>query len=233
VAFTAQLSAENQEIFLYNFETQALRQLTRLGARVADGAAWSPDGTQLAFSANPLGRGDGEQINFDLYLYTLADGEVFNLTDGRGSSREPHWSPDGARLVFSSDRATPGELEIFVMALDDLGTAQQLTSATGRSFSPKFSPDGTRIAFISNRGGDNDLYLMMADGTDERLVTVNDGGADDRDPTWSPDGSWLVLSSNRDNSEVLQLWAVSPDGSGWQVLTSGLGSSRYAEFFPE
>ncbi len=52
---------------------------------------------------------------------------------------------------------------------------------------------------------------MNADGADERLLTRDDGNAEDRDPAWSPDGRWIAFSSNR-QSDAFQLYLIDPAG---------------------
>ncbi|HLA43032.1 MAG TPA: hypothetical protein VJZ27_06330, partial [Aggregatilineales bacterium] len=229
VAFTVQISAEVQEIFVLTLETGIVRQLTVLGGSSTDGSAWSPDGTLLAFSSNaPAPNGNA---GFDVYMVNVNTAETTNLTNGNGQNREPMWSPDGITIAFSSDRATPGELEVWSMQISS-GEAIQLTDAINSSFSPAYSNDGTHIAFISNRGSDNDLYVMNADGTNEQLITLNDQNWDDRDPAWSPDDAWIALSSNREDERVLQLWLVRADGRAWQRVTETGGTSRFADWRP-
>ena len=57
-----------------------------------------------------------------------------------------------------------------------------------------FSPDGTKVAFISLRGGGQEVYVMVADGSNQVNVTENPGG--DILPSWSPDGSQIAFVSN-------------------------------------
>jgi Tol biopolymer transport system component len=227
IAFTVQINEGQQEVFILNRASGRVRPITRFGASIVDGAAWSPDGRQVAVSSNYTP--DGNNDRFNIYLIDVQTGEWQTLTDEEGQNREPNWAPDGRSLIFSSDRQTPGELEIWRI---ELATNQltQLTNDINSSFSPQFSTDGARIAFISNRGGDNDLYIMRGDGSDERLITTLDEGADDRDPAWSPDDQWWLLSSNRQTGGALQLWLLQPDGTAWQVITEGLGNSRFPQW---
>lgn len=230
VAFSVQIAPDTQELFIYHFETIAIRQLTRLGARNLQSAAWSPDGSQIAFTANRSVT--AASPDFKLYSVNVADEQVNSLLDGVGQVRDVTWSPDGTRLVFSSDRATPGELEIWAFSFGVDSVPQQLTNDVNASFSPAYSHDGTRIAFISNRNGDNDLFVMNADGTDERLITGNDNNADDREPAWSPDDEWIVVSSNREGLRAYRLWAVTPDGRNWTMITQTEGADRAPDWRP-
>ena len=78
---------------------------------------------------------------------------------------------------------------------------------------------------MSYRDGDNKVYVMNADGSEQtRLSSVDDG---DTDPNWSPDGSKIVFSTYR-NGEA-DIYVMNADGSGQTRLTSNpLKHSRKA-----
>ena len=67
--------------------------------------SWSPDGKQIVFSAMKSGVSN-------LFVYTIADGSVTQLTDDEFADLHPAWSPDGKTIAFASDR--------FTTSLDDL-----------------------------------------------------------------------------------------------------------------
>ena len=61
---------------------------------------------------------------------------------------------------------------------------------------PAWSPDGTMIAFSSNQDGLNpEVYIMNADGTDQRRLTNDPDNLSDTYPTWSPDGTRIAFAS--------------------------------------
>ncbi len=145
--------------------------------------AWSPDGSRIAFV-----RRKPETARPDLFVMTAAGRGRTRLTRTPASERDPSWSPDGTRIVYAA-RTTPGDpFRIFVANADGSGPVQLTTQAKGAADrSPAWSPDGTRIAFVSDRdGGFPELYVMNADGSGVRRVTVN--SFVDGNPTWSPDG---------------------------------------------
>jgi len=227
LVFTARLSqneaGEYEELFVAPAGGGTMTQLTSLGAVHTGDAAWSPDGSQIAFASDQ----DGD---YDIYLISPEGGEPRALTFNETEDRDPAWSPDGEFIAFSSDQSGPGFLEVWRMTKDG-ATPEQLTNDANNSYAPAWSPDGTLIAFVSDRRIDTDLYVMNADGTGERLLTVDDGSAEDRDPAWSPDGRWIAYSSNL-GSFVFEVYLIRPDGSEMHQITQGQGESRYIAWQP-
>ena len=71
------------------------------------------------------------------------------------------------------------------------GTAERLTSGAAWDSEPRFSPDGTQIAFVSAGGGNEQLWVMDADGSNPVQLTQEES-ARVTDPVWDPDGPWLL-----------------------------------------
>lgn len=71
------------------------------------------------------------------------------------------------------------------------------------------SPDGQRIAFVSRRDGNDEIYVMNADGSAQTRLTFSP--AADYAPAWSPDGSRISFVSNRDGNT--ELYVMRADGS--------------------
>ena len=72
-----------------------------------------------------------------------------------------------------------------------------------------------KIAFASNREGNEDIYVMNADGSG--LTRLTDNPADDSEPAWSPDGSRIAFSSDRDDPG--DIYVMNADGTGQTRLT--------------
>lgn len=102
----------------------------------------------------------------------------------------------------------------------------------GEGVNPRLSPDGTRIAFERTVNGHWQVFTMETEGGD--LTQVTDQDADSGWPEWSPDGHWLVFSSNAGAARfpngsaegTYNLFAIHPDGSGLAQLTDGPRKSR-------
>jgi TolB protein len=82
------------------------------------------------------------------------------------------------------------------------------------------------IAFFSARGpgGDNEIYSMNPDGSDVRNLTQNP--ADDRDPTWSGDGTAIAFSTNRGSGGDYEIYVMNWDGSNQHDITNSPENDR-------
>ncbi len=138
------------------------------------GAAWSPDGKTVAFAMATT-----ELFEYEIFLIN-ADGSEppQQLTTGLlGITGSLDWSPDGRYLLISA--GPPNDKDIFNLDLQ----ANVITRLTygGNNNSPSFSPDGQYVAYNSLRNnGQADIYIIRADGTDERQLT------NDPEPDWQP-----------------------------------------------
>jgi Tol biopolymer transport system component len=174
----------------------------------------------------------------DSELWTMnADGSAAaQLTHlaSRQEAYEPAWSPDGARIAFTS-----GGGRIWTVASDG-SDARRITPKVQKGASeqsPAWSPDGSRIAFARTRFGKSALRVSIvvanADGSGprtivservKRLVFV-------ADPAWSPDGGRLVFTRWALDKHAYfrpTLFSVAPDGSDRRRLVRDGGSASYS-----
>jgi Tol biopolymer transport system component len=147
-----------------------------------------------------------------------------NITNNAAIDHSPNYSPDGSKIVFSTNR--DGNYEIYRMNED--GTSPvRLTNNPASETSPTYSPDVNSIVFVSNRDGNEELYKMNADGTNQVRLTNNT--TQERVPKFSPDGQKIVFvtapasGSNFTN----QLWVMNADGTNQQQFQNPSGPSHY------
>ena len=219
----------NLEIYVMDINGGNQRNLTNHPD--SDGSpAWSPDGKHIVFRSNR----DGHihlihgWSTSEIYVMDADGGNPQNLTNNPHDDRSPSWSPDGKRIVFSSDRdwdKGDHNSEIYVMDADGKNQ-QRLTENPNEDRSPSWSPDGKRIVFSSGRDGHfigefgitYEIYVMDADGKNQQRLTEN--RRYDRSPSWSPDGERIAFSSDRKGDfENFEIYVMDADGKNQQRLT--------------
>jgi imidazolonepropionase-like amidohydrolase/Tol biopolymer transport system component len=113
------------------------------------------------------------------------------------------------------------------------GTATRLTSGAAWDGQPAFSPDGKRLAFVSDRGGNENIWLMNADGTDPVPFTEEEE-ARCTEPVWDDAGPYLVYRRRTVDTRsigVTELWARHLQGGDGFALTTKDDHPHAAEPF--
>jgi Tol biopolymer transport system component len=225
----------------------------------AYGAVWSPDGERIAFVSDQKLDGADEPNTNLVYNIWIMNGDgseaapLTELTAEDVHNDEPHWSPDGTRLLYSSNRAVNGTdaLEpppagnVWVASAD--GSSDEAITDTGaRTFEPRWSPDGEWIAYESRRplagaeaGQPMNVWLVRPDGSEDHSVTdLEVEGTDCLRVVFSPDGASLLFASPRarDGSDAPQgggftwnLFKVGVDGEDLVALTPFTADNAFAD----
>lgn len=179
------------------------------------------------YSADEAGL-DSEKILFlsdrplfipNIFLLDIKTQLVSSITEDDNGYYDPDWSPNGDKIIFSSNLDPEGYRTarvLHIMNLDQSG--KNIVSETlDLAFEPKISPDGKHIAFVSSRENffDLEIFIIDIDGTNLRNLT-NDG-SNDRAPAWSPDGNEIAFVSDRDGN--LEIYVMSSDGGNQRNIT--------------
>jgi dipeptidyl aminopeptidase/acylaminoacyl peptidase len=191
--------------------------------------AWSPDGARIVFETQRFPAAGSE-----LFSIGIDGSSERRLTDNASDDLDPAWSPDGTRIAFTSVR--DGNKEIYVMNADGSeptrltanAAAVPDVSAQMVDENPQWSPDGRQLVFDSTRDGNFEVYVMNADGSDQRRLT--DHPRIDANPAFSPDGRLIVFDSDRLVAGERDLFAMNADGTGVVGLTVAGGEEVAPDF---
>ncbi len=186
-------------LFVARIDGSEVRQLFDANETVY-ACRWAPDGTRILFDTWLFPTGNRQK---------LPGGPFTIFPDGTHLEKLPvpdelklgggAWAPDGKRVLFVGIDSQ-GVVQLFFLDLETRSVSQitRNPNPEWRYMSPVFSPDGSQILFVSDRKGDPvigcNLYVINADGTNERQVTpaqkIKKYGrwrwATDRNPDWAP-----------------------------------------------
>ncbi len=141
-------------------------------------------------------------------------GTTLTLNEGVSVDRQPAYSPDGRKILFTSNRSGSVDLWAF-----DRGTGAlvQLTDHPANDWDGAYTPDGQSLLFSSDRGGHLEIWTAEIDGSNPRQISSD--GFDAENPTMTGDGEWIVYSSG--HPDHAGLFKVRADGTDTTHLVPG------------
>ncbi len=214
LAFGDESSPDNPDsIFLLEVATGERRRLTDPPAQISGDStpAFSPDGQTLAFV-----RWVTSGVS-DLYLAPVAGGEPKRITADNATIRGLAWTPDGAEIIFASERRGVSSL----WRVSARGGEPELVEAIGSSVQyPVISPRGDHLAFTQLINDTNIYRLDLTAPAKPRPAGVKflASTLEDDSPQYSPDGKSLVFGSTRSGS--FEIWLCGSEGEQPRQLTS-------------
>jgi Tol biopolymer transport system component len=202
IAFSRPDDRQIAQIWIMNADGSNIRQITQSNTAKI-GPSWSPDGKQMVFiqPRNPLSEADPQPeigiMNSDgtkerilttadrVNVRVNPDGST-TVCEAANDANAPAWSPVDNRITFWSGIENQYG-QIWVINSDGTGSKQLTEDCSHRnSDDPSWSPDGKEILFSTARSGKPELWVMDADGNNEKRVSDIDAVPFPGRASWQP-----------------------------------------------
>ena len=223
-----------------------------------------PDGKHILYASTHIGSHscpappkaqDGKYLwavypDFDIFVADLKGKITKQLTNSKGYDAEATVSPDGKKIVFTSDRS--GDMELWTMDIDGKNQ-KQITFGLGYDGGAFFSPDSKKLIFRASRPTTPEdvkiykdllaehlvmptameLYTCNADGSDIKQITKL--GKANWAPFWHPNGKHIIFSSNHASKKGydFHLYSINPDGTNLRQITHESYFNAFPMFSPD
>ena len=176
----------------------------------------SPDGQRLAVTI------EDTAAERSAWLYDIRRDSLTRLTFEGTSHLVGAWTPDGKRITFAALQNGAGPLNLFWQPADGSGASERLNTNEFPNTPSSWSPDGRALAFTVQRpdsGFDIDVLLLSdpAHKSQPFLRTRFNEGA----PGFSPDGHWMVYTSDESGRAEVYVQPYPGPGGKWQISTEG------------
>jgi Tol biopolymer transport system component/predicted Ser/Thr protein kinase len=170
----------------------------------------------------------------DVWLIDLARGSVSRFTSGTSLTGAPVWSPDGARVLFRSNRR--GLIEFWQKSAagggdEDVTLSADAERSAGVDFTTNmvsdWSPDGLNLLCeLSGSGSGSDIWILPLTG-EKKLVKFFGTQYDEMHANFSPDGKLVAYSSNESGRFEVYAQTFPRSDMQWQVSTNGGSEPRW------
>ena len=174
----------------------------------------SPDEKRIA-----IDRVDGQTGTTDIWLFDLARGIPSRFTTNPAPDWYPLWSPDGNRIVFTSNReGSPG---LYQKNANGVGSEDVILRTDENKVADDWSPDGKFI--ICERLDSKtrlDLWLLPMTG-DRQPVPFLQTEFNEQQAQFSPDGKWIAYTSDESGTSEVYVQAFPASGGKWRISTAG------------
>lgn len=186
----------------------------------AQGVAWSPDGSRIAFTEfNP-------QTGYAISILDVATGQQSEQASGDGVAGSPRWSPDGTRIAFHAPSGLLSQIWLYEVG-SGADQATRITDGAG-AFDPDWSLDGERLV-ISGVAEDQSFQIFELVADTGETTQLTDSDVFKRLPRYSPGGDAIaftgsvivpVVSRTATKLHQFGVFLIDPDGSGERAITA-------------
>jgi Tol biopolymer transport system component len=164
----------------------------------------SPDGKRIAVE-----RADPQTQNRDIWLIDSASGKTTRFTSDPGWDAFPTWSPDGSRIIFTSNRGG-GAYDLYQKAANGTGIEELLYKSSEGKGPTSWSPDGRFLLYYS-LGQPTHVKLLAVSGPADRApVPLVDPQFNSITARFSPDGRWIAYTSNESGKNEVSVRPFDP-----------------------
>jgi len=210
LAFVDSLVEYSTKLFLLSLDTLERKQMDT-GCEFVFEPGFSPGGDSLAYTCV---RDDGD---YSLNLLELRGGKNRRLFGGPRDIQGPTWTPDGARIIFSSVSLPRGveSGDLWQITLGQSESPEKVPAGHDAS-SPVISSSGKRLAYVRSRINGN-IWRVDLDGAKARARILVTSTREQYGPLISPDGRRVVFVSNRSGTN--EIWVCDSGGGNAQQMT--------------
>ena len=190
--------------------------------------AWSPDGRWVVYRDSTRGVNNDDEISI-----AAGDGSSRrNLTKNPANDWGADWSHDGKTIAFNSTRDGPTMSGYLVNP--DGSNLRRIESDAWIEY-PSFSPDDSKLVFMGAVGSDYSISVIdLASG---KVTQLTDAPGEEGWPAWSPDGSTIAFSTQRDDCSFAsageECWRTGDIGPHHDVWLVGADGSNLRRVTPE
>ncbi len=203
----------------------------------------------FTLACSPLAGSDNASVSISSTMYVVSEAETrpdgasrLTTPPSAASDQNPAFAPDGNYILFTrfDEGYNNGPAGLFLLKIGDATTArltawedQDNVNMPGASWNTV----NDHIIFASDRLEATDLWLIASNGADFSRITHHPGQDEYLEPTWSPNGEWIVFersqAGNSEDGRVGQIWKVRADGMDLIQLTgNGQNDDRQPNWSP-
>ncbi len=167
---------------------------------------------------------DPESENPDIWLIELEHGNSSRFTFDHGMDLAHLWSPDGARIVFNSNR-DDGVYKLYEKPTSGAGDAELLLDSNENLGPFDWSTDGRFIIYF--RGSARDIHVLPMFG-DRKPFSFLETEFNEYQAKLSPDGRWIAYVSDESGRNEIYIRGFPSAAGKWQVSTEGGVQPRWS-----